>query len=118
MVDFGDKKKNNKFHESTVFKKSKKKGFIQVHSAYLLQELQWMKQKTTLRDCQPSNISGERSSSCQMIDHLLFWMAQRKKPIELFWVNEYRWKQWIDLKKDHWIVDHNKRSEMLKKGLI
>jgi hypothetical protein len=64
-----------------------------------------MRRATTLRDASASKISPDRSSSCQMMDHLLHFMAFKKT-------------QWIALKNDHWMLDQDLRCKMLKKKLL
>lgn len=99
--------------ESSVFKKSRIKGYIKVHISYLLEELDWIRSHTTFNS---GNI--KRSPTVMMVDGLLTWMGLRKKPIYLLFVNNRNYRQWIDLREDHWLMDHAQRAELLKKKMI
>lgn len=97
----------------TVIRKSSVTGFVQVHMVYLIDELSWIKKNTKL-----PKMGSKPSISVQMVDTLLTWMGMRKKPWWNFWTDEKEWKNWVNLRKDHWLVDHNIRTELVKKRLI
>ena len=99
--------------EGSVLKKSRIKGYVKVHISYLLEELDWIKKNTKL-----SSGNIKRSPTVMMVDGLLSWMGLRKKPIWLCLVSDRDYKQWIDLREDHWLIDHSKRAELLKQKAI
>ena len=111
---FGKKKvKNKKYGKATnVFKKSKTKGYIQVHMMYLMDELSWIRKNTTQVNVSSGN------SSVVMVENLVAWMAMREKPKFMFWVAEKEWKNWVTLREDHWLIDHTKRAELIKQKQI
>ena len=96
---------------SSVFKDSDLKGYIQVNISYLLEELEWLKNNTKVT-------SMGKNPNVEMLDHLLTWMAQRTKPLWMIFTDEREWRQWIELKEDHWIVNHNIRDELMKKNML
>lgn len=107
------KKSDKKPHkDSSVFRDSNVKGYVQVHISYLLEELEWLKNNTKL------TLGTNKNPNVEMLDHLLTWMAQRKKPLWMIFTDERKWKQWVTLKKDHWVVNHNIREELMKKGML
>ena len=116
MVDFGQKKLNDKFYGNTVLRKSSKKGYIWVNGTFLLTEYEYMKRNTTLKG---SDGTANSSPNVVMIDHLMKYMYERKVPWYV-WGEKARleYKRWILLRKDHWLVDHNVREEMIRKRLI
>ena len=95
-----------------LFKKSKIKGYVNVHVIYLIEQIDWIKKNTTQKD----NMGA--SLTVTMVEHLLTWMAMRKKPAWMFGVDEKDYKNWIDLEKGHWLVDEKIRPELIRKKLI
>lgn len=114
MFGIGEKKKKKKkrVSPSNVFRKSKTKGYKEVHMLYLMEQLQWIRSNTTL-----SHRSGG-SPSVNMLDHLLTWMAMRKKPWYLFTVDESDYKNWVSLREDHWILNDAIRPELIRRKMI
>ena len=106
-------KMSPKKKESSVFKKSRARGFMKVHISYLLEELDWIRANTTL-----SSGNVKNSPSVMMVDDLLTWAGLRRKPIWMFFVNNRDYKQWIELREDHWLLDHSQRAELVKNKMI
>lgn len=104
----------NKKNE-VLIKKSKLKGYVQVHMSYLMEEFNWIKKNTTLRG---RDGTTRTSPNIQMVDHLLIWMGSRKKPWWKFLTNETEWKQWVTLREDHWLMNHDVKAELIAKKLI
>ncbi|MBR9705546.1 hypothetical protein GOV14_00785 [Candidatus Pacearchaeota archaeon] len=115
MLDFGSKKQNKKFKTESVLKESSKRGYIWVNPGYLLQEHEWIKRNTTLPKMTQC---GNTSPSVYMISNLMTYMFQRQKPWWMIWKSDEEYKRWILLRKDHWIVDHQIREELLKQRKI
>ena len=111
-----DKKKKKK--PSNVFRKCRTKGYVEVYHSYLLEVSREMASKSALQDRAPGGVSRSSSSSVQMLDSLLCWMFQRKKPFWMLGVDETEWKKWIALREDHWIVDEELRYKLLKERKI
>lgn len=119
MFGFGeDKKKKKAKKPSNVFRKCKTEGYIEVYHEYLLELVKEMESKSTLRDRSPGGVTKSRSSSVQMLDSLLCWMFQRKKPFWMLGTNENEWKRWVVLKKNHWIIDEKIRAELIREKMI
>jgi len=119
MFGIGEDKDNKKIKKpENVFRKCKTTGYKEVYYDYLLDVDQEMKVKTTLKDSSPTSLSQSSSSSVQMLEHLMCWMFMRQKP---FWISgekQDQWKKWIALKEDHWIVNNEVRSQLIKEKVI
>jgi len=90
----------------------KTEEYVEVHMRYLMEQLDWLKKNTTLRP------EHGGSPTVRMLDNLLTWMATRKKPIWKIFTDEKKWKQWIALREDHWLVDLSRRDSSIRKKLI
>lgn len=98
----------------SVIKTSRVKGYVKVHSTYIFTELEWGKKNLRYKE------------NAHMIDTLLTWMCMRTTPwyVTLMDVltssDKYskKYKEWINLRADHWLVNMNARAELMKVGLI
>lgn len=121
MFGFGEdknKKKKKSKKPKNVFRKSKTKGYKDVHQLYLFDIAREMEIKTFLRDASPSDVSPSRSSSVQMVESLMCWMSQRTEPFWTIFGDKGEWRKWIALREDHWIVNEEKRIQLLKEKKI
>ncbi len=114
-------KLNKEFEHSSVIKPSRKKGYVKVHSIYLLEELDWIRKNSRLQ----KEASGKTATQI-MVDHLLMWMAYQEVPwyvkllslIPGFNHMDRTYKEWILIRNDHWLVNQEARNKWLNLNLI